>query len=492
MMTFQSKPSADGAYRIKVLDQNLYIESAPGGNPGLRLCALSESNDKQKWRLVRVPGQTDVWTIVSLEDKSGLGHYKTSQTYWGYGYPLPRNGPSEQWLIQERSVSGKMFSKIKLNGSGDPFDSCDPGSDAVNFYYDNQSVSAAPKQCYVFEHLPNESNTALDIIFLQDATGSQQPYIDNARAEINQICTTLATTGSFAPGNLRIGLVAFRDHPPQDNTFVTQYHPLTSDVGLVRSQLSRLAAHGGGDGPEAQSDAMAVALTANWRDDAVKIVILITDAPPHGIRNAVNDYVDMFPNGCPQQNDPLHIANRFNAFGITLHVVACEPTLSTVYKGAKVFYEGLTRKTGGQVFPLGDASSLSNFIIGSVTETIERESLVQAYQQEIRKQAEENSAYSIAEISEKVHSDFVAKGVQLNTFVVEDIYESNDQAKQNAQVWFESDKLADAKPRIQEVAVNSIAEKYRHGGQQATELIPQTISLAQVHGVVQRSLAKPF
>ncbi|KAH7912675.1 hypothetical protein BJ138DRAFT_750521 [Hygrophoropsis aurantiaca] len=149
-------------------------------------------------------------------------------------------------------------------------------------------------------------------------------------------------------------------------------------------------------------------------------------------------------------------------------------------------------KISGQIFPLGDANFLATYIIGSVTETIEREALVQAYSHEIRKEAEENGAYDVSDISTKVHSDFVAKGIQLNTFVVEDIYESNDQGKQNAQIWFESANLADAKARIQEIDSNPIVEKYRNGGQQATSLKQQPISLAQVHGVVQKCLEKPL
>lgn len=43
-----SKPTVDGAYRIKVFDQDLAIESVPGKNPGLKLAPPSTSNNKQK------------------------------------------------------------------------------------------------------------------------------------------------------------------------------------------------------------------------------------------------------------------------------------------------------------------------------------------------------------------------------------------------------------------------------------------------------------
>lgn len=51
----------------------------------------------------------------------------------------------------------------------------------------------------------------------------------------------------------------------------------------MQKNLSNLVAAGGGDGPEAQTAALAEALDMSWSENAVKIVILITDAPPHGL-----------------------------------------------------------------------------------------------------------------------------------------------------------------------------------------------------------------
>jgi len=47
--------------------------------------------------------------------------------------------------------------------------------------------------------------------------------------------------------------------------------------------LSGLYASGGGDGPEAVTAALAEALNMDWREHASKMVVLIADAPPHGI-----------------------------------------------------------------------------------------------------------------------------------------------------------------------------------------------------------------
>ena len=47
-MSYQSKPTANGVYRIKVLTLDLVVESTPGVHPGMKLGTPSPSNNKQK------------------------------------------------------------------------------------------------------------------------------------------------------------------------------------------------------------------------------------------------------------------------------------------------------------------------------------------------------------------------------------------------------------------------------------------------------------
>jgi Mg-chelatase subunit ChlD len=54
----------------------------------------------------------------------------------------------------------------------------------------------------------------------------------------------------------------------------------TSDPAKFRSQLSSIAAVGGGDIPESSLDALALASGVDFRIDAEKVLVLITDAPP--------------------------------------------------------------------------------------------------------------------------------------------------------------------------------------------------------------------
>ncbi|KAG1877867.1 hypothetical protein DFJ58DRAFT_647039, partial [Suillus subalutaceus] len=133
-----------------------------------------------------------------------------------------------------------------------------------------------------------------DIVFL-DVTGSMQVYIEQVRNTIQSLCERLVATGKWSGGDLRLGLMAFRDHPTQDSTYITCQYPFVSDILAIKANLANLQADGGGYGPEAQCNAFTRVLDAGWKDEATKVAILITDSPPHGI----GEDEDEFPGGCP-------------------------------------------------------------------------------------------------------------------------------------------------------------------------------------------------
>lgn len=136
-----------------------------------------------------------------------------------------------------------------------------------------------------------------DLVFLQDVTGSQRPYINAVADGIIRICNKLLSSAAIQ--TLRFGLVTFCDYPTpsEDSPFVTRNFGFTSDIDVMRRRLKKLVAEGGGDGPEAQAAALYEALHMNWREDAIKIVVLITDSPPHGI----GEEKDAFPQGSPDR-----------------------------------------------------------------------------------------------------------------------------------------------------------------------------------------------
>jgi hypothetical protein len=165
---------------------------------------------------------------------------------------------------------------------------------------------------------------------LQDTTGSQGPYIKAARQAIGGICDKISAASEISKDQLRFGLIAFRDHPPQDNTYVTKQFGFTSDIEVMQKNLSSLVASGGGDGPEAQTAALAASLDLDWAEGAIKMVVLITDSPPHGLgekgdgfskspdRKFIHLILLLVITELSLENDPLELARQMSEKGITL------------------------------------------------------------------------------------------------------------------------------------------------------------------------------
>ena len=147
---------------------------------------------------------------------------------------------------------------------------------------------------------------------------------------------------------------------------------MTSSVPEIQATLKGLFASGGGDGPEAVTAAMKSALSdLHWRQNSSKIVLLIADAPPHGI----GEYGDGFASGSPDGEDPLQLAREMASRGITLFCVACEPALSG-YQFATDFFRAISKITGGLLIPLATADLLAHVVVGSVLEMMNLESLI--------------------------------------------------------------------------------------------------------------------
>ena len=80
--------------------------------------------------------------------------------------------------------------------------------------------------------------------------------------------------------------MAYRDHPPEEKTYVTNSHDLTTSEEIVKF-IKTLKSHGGGDLPEAVLDGLKVCISdISWRDNSkipsLRYIFHLCDAPPHG------------------------------------------------------------------------------------------------------------------------------------------------------------------------------------------------------------------
>ncbi len=145
----------------------------------------------------------------------------------------------------------------------------------------------------------------VDIYFLLDLSGNLADDLDQLKAEAPGILSQLTTKYS----DIRFGIGRFEDYPipPFGNTYFAdkayeRVLDLTADVDLTLDTINSLTVHSGGDEFESQLAALFQAVTgtgqdltsqgyrlagiaadqqANFREDALKLFIVLTDSPFH-------------------------------------------------------------------------------------------------------------------------------------------------------------------------------------------------------------------
>lgn len=185
---------------------------------------------------------------------------------------------------------------------------------------------------------------AVDIAFVIDATGSMSGLIADAQRRLVEM---LRAFGGVANVDLAVGVIEYRDHPGQESSFLTRAHPFTGDLQRVQRTINSLAAHGGGDAPEAVYDGLAAACTElSWRANAERMAVLIGDAPPHGWPGAHGDH---WPRGCPCGKSLEDTTALLEETGVVLYAIP-------LTREAEPPFTALSRGTGGRCFAVGGAT----------------------------------------------------------------------------------------------------------------------------------------
>ena len=131
---------------------------------------------------------------------------------------------------------------------------------------------------FVLAEPPRAATTQLDLLFLIDATGSMSDEIDKLKRSMAEIADQIAALPERP--YVRYGLVAYRD---RGDAFVVRTWDFTPHLDQFQATLAQLQADGGGDTPESLNEALHRSLHEMfWTpEDAVRIVLLVADAPPH-------------------------------------------------------------------------------------------------------------------------------------------------------------------------------------------------------------------
>lgn len=119
----------------------------------------------------------------------------------------------------------------------------------------------------------------VDVMFVLDCTASMEPFIEGVKDGIKEFAKELGSKQI----DYRLGLLAFRDRifgqEPEQLTF-EKGSPFTSDVPLFSKEVGRLVCKGNDTIPESSLDGMVEASRQPFRQAAIKVLLLITDAAP--------------------------------------------------------------------------------------------------------------------------------------------------------------------------------------------------------------------
>ena len=143
-----------------------------------------------------------------------------------------------------------------------------------------------------------DTRQKIDIVFLVDTTGTMPPKIARINKQMDDFAAKLPNT-EF---DVRYGLAGFGDETSTSKFSGLDYPEVTkkvrldgsdwtSDVSRLKAYLGigpdKLPKYHGGDTPETSTNAVYdVATGYVWREDALRFIILVTDAPPQ----AAGDY----------------------------------------------------------------------------------------------------------------------------------------------------------------------------------------------------------
>jgi Mg-chelatase subunit ChlD len=181
----------------------------------------------------------------------------------------------------------------------------------------------APREVVSVGQVSAGTRTTVDLAFLLDQTGSMGTEIRGVADSVVRFADYIAGRGV----GIRLAGIAFRD-----DVDLAGSCGFTSDFGQLKSWALGLRAAGGDDTPESGLEAMMAAVRSlQWRPEAQRLLVVITDAPMHTRLNGRS------------QLDPATVAAELRAGGFAVHVVSTGMPLSGTIVDAKV----IANATGG-------------------------------------------------------------------------------------------------------------------------------------------------
>lgn len=245
----------------------------------------------------------------------------------------------------------------------------------------------------------------VDVCFIVDTTGSMGSFIEAAKQQLLDAMSLLSSDRDI---DLQVGLVEYRDHPPQDAMITRVYH-LKSNLQQMQKEINKLQAQGGGDGAEAVYRGVYDACTKmKWREHSCRFGILVGDAPPHGFPKWWNERMgenlrysgDAWTEGCPSGLDVDKVTAAAEKQRIKLYALC-------------MGREEVTQKAFGAIASFTGGEGQVTTGGGSVVETI-----ISVLTQEFRDLEFDRQVLDILQTSQQANVDELAKMLDCSPYVV--------------------------------------------------------------------------
>ncbi len=178
------------------------------------------------------------------------------------------------------------------------------------------------------------AKAVVDAVFMMDCTGSMGSFIAQAKETIKKMITDIKE--HYSESSIFVGFIAYRDHC--DGT-VLETKGLTGDVEDVYHFIEKLNASGGGDTAEAVADGLNFAANKiEWRnEDALRLLIHVCDAPPHGKEFCCSS--DDYPAGCPCGVDYKACLKKLGEMKVQYLVLNFTQEVATMIKIFKMYHD---------------------------------------------------------------------------------------------------------------------------------------------------------
>jgi Mg-chelatase subunit ChlD len=208
------------------------------------------------------------------------------------------------------------------------------------------------------------SNQKLDIALSFDTTGSMYSYLQEVRKQLDYLSKEIKQSVSKA----KIGVVAFGDYCDAQTTYVTKVLNLSDDYQQISNFIRQIKETHGGDAPEAVEEALFQANQLSWRLGSSRAMVLVGDAPPHGVIDSVQNA----KYGHNWQDETQSLGKK----GIKIYTVQCGNDQNT----KRVFQE-IAKSTNGLYLNLENMSDLVDLLISICMKEV---GLLGQYEQKLR------------------------------------------------------------------------------------------------------------